>query len=108
MNKKKSAETKSAETIIGSTSLEKSNNLTKKIKGALTYPGVIFSAMILIGILMFAFVVPTLAKTFKDTGAKLPGSTQFIISLGNFFSHNLIYKIFQLFLNFHLIYTYIN
>ena len=74
-------------------SLEKSNDLTKRIKGALIYPGVIFSAMILIGILMLAFVVPTLAKTFKDTGAKLPGTTQFIISLGDFFSNHLLLAI---------------
>jgi len=72
------------------TILEKSNSLTKKIRGALIYPGVILSAMIVIGILMFAFVVPTLSKTFKDTGATLPGSTKFIIALGTFFSHYLI------------------
>ena len=70
--------------------IEKSNSLTKKIKGALIYPAVILSAMVVIGILMFAFVVPTLAKTFQDTGAELPGSTKFIIALGNFFSNNLI------------------
>lgn len=71
-------------------SLEKSHSLTKKIKGALFYPGVILCAMILIGILMFAFVVPTLAKTFKGIGAELPASTRFIISLGDFFSNNLL------------------
>ncbi|MEO5635263.1 MAG: type II secretion system F family protein [Candidatus Paceibacterota bacterium] len=70
--------------------LEKSNNLTKKIRGALIYPGVILSAMIIIGVLMFAFVVPTLASTFKDLGVKLPVSTQIIVFMGNFFSHNLI------------------
>lgn len=69
--------------------LEKANDLTKKVKGALIYPGVIFSAMILIGVLMFAFVVPTLAKTFKELGAPLPASTKFIIALGNFFSNYL-------------------
>ena len=69
--------------------LEKSHALTKKIKGALIYPGVILSAMILIAILMFAFVVPTLAKTFAETGATLPGSTKFIIFLGNLFSQHL-------------------
>lgn len=69
--------------------LEKSHKLTKKVKGALIYPGVVFSAMVLIGILMFAFVVPTLAKTFKDVGAKLPASTKFIIFMGDFISNNL-------------------
>jgi type IV pilus assembly protein PilC len=70
--------------------LEKSHSLTKKIRGALVYPGVILSAMVLIGVLMFAFVVPTLANTFKELGVKLPVSTRFIISLGNFFSQYLI------------------
>ncbi|MES2023381.1 MAG: type II secretion system F family protein [Patescibacteria group bacterium] len=70
--------------------LEKSNALTKKIKGALIYPGVILSAMVVVGVLMFAFVVPTLAKTFIELGVALPASTQFIIFLGNFFSNYLI------------------
>lgn len=70
--------------------LEKSNSLNKKIKGALIYPGVIMSAMVVIGVLMFAFVVPVLANTFKELGVKLPLSTQIIIFFGNFFSNNLI------------------
>jgi len=69
--------------------LEKSYSLNKKIKGALIYPGVILSAMVLIGVLMFAFVVPTLANTFKELGVQLPVSTRFIIFLGNFFSEHL-------------------
>lgn len=70
--------------------LEKMHALTKKVRGALIYPGVIMSAMVVIGILMFAFVVPTLAKTFNDLGTELPASTKFIISLGNLFSQHLI------------------
>lgn len=70
--------------------LEKSHALTKKIKGALIYPGVILSVMILMGILMLSFVVPTLAKTFAELGTELPASTKFIIFLGNLFSNNLI------------------
>ncbi|MEK7588619.1 MAG: type II secretion system F family protein [Patescibacteria group bacterium] len=70
--------------------LEKSNNLTKKVKGALIYPGVIISAMIVVGVLMFAFIVPTLAKTFKELNVELPASTRVVIGLGDFFSNNLI------------------
>ena len=69
--------------------LEKSHSLTKKIHGALIYPGVILSAMVLIGVLMFAFVVPTLASTFKELGVTLPLSTRIIIWFGTFFSNNL-------------------
>lgn len=69
--------------------LEKAHSLTKKVKGALIYPGIIISAMIVIGILMFAFVVPTLAKTFQELNVQLPASTKFIIFLGNLFSQHL-------------------
>lgn len=77
-------------------SLEKSNSLTKKIKGALIYPGVVLSAMILIGILMFAIVVPTLAKTFKELGAELPSTTKAIIFVGEFFSQYLALSLVSL------------
>ena len=70
--------------------LEKAYSLTKKIHGALIYPGVILSAMAVIGVLMFAFVVPTLANTFKELGVVLPLSTRIVIYFGNFFSNNLI------------------
>ena len=70
--------------------LEKSHALTNKIKGALIYPGVILSAMVVIGVLMFAFVVPTLAGTFKELGVVLPLSTQILVFVGNFFSQHLI------------------
>ncbi len=70
--------------------LEKAHALNKKIGGALIYPGVIMSAMLIIGILMFAFVVPTLAGTFKELGVVLPTSTRVLIWMGNFFSNHLI------------------
>ncbi|MFZ2072186.1 MAG: type II secretion system F family protein [Minisyncoccia bacterium] len=72
------------------TSLEKSHALTKKVRGALIYPGVILSVMVVVGILMFAFVVPGLAKTFKELNVQLPASTKFIIFLGDFLSNHLI------------------
>ncbi|MSU44596.1 type II secretion system F family protein [Candidatus Nomurabacteria bacterium] len=70
--------------------LEKAHSLTKKVRGALIYPGVILSAMVVIGVLMFAFVVPTLANTFKELGVTLPLPTRVLIFFGNFFSNNLI------------------
>jgi type IV pilus assembly protein PilC len=70
--------------------LEKSHSLTKKVRGALIYPGVIMSAMVVIGVLMFAFVVPTLAGTFKELGVTLPTSTRVLIFVGNFFSNHLL------------------
>ncbi|MEX2029079.1 MAG: type II secretion system F family protein, partial [Candidatus Paceibacterota bacterium] len=74
--------------------LEKAHSLTKKIHGALIYPGVIMSAMAVIGVLMFAFVVPTLAGTFKELGVVLPTSTRVLIFIGNFFSNHLLLTFF--------------
>lgn len=74
---------------IGAT-LQKTFDLNKKIKSAMTYPSIIVFAMILIGGFMLVQVVPTLSKTFKDIGADLPRSTQFIIWLSEVLKNNLI------------------
>jgi len=66
------------------TQMEATYKLQKKIKGAMMYPGVIFSVMILIGIVMLTFVVPKLTATFKDVGTQLPGSTRFVIMMSDF------------------------
>lgn len=64
--------------------MEKDYNLRAKVKGAMVYPGVILTAMIGIGILMLATVVPELAATFEDLHAELPMSTKFVIAAGKF------------------------
>jgi type IV pilus assembly protein PilC len=66
--------------------MERDYEVRSKIKGALTYPGVIVFAMIIIGIFMLTFVVPKLAETFEDLEVELPITTQAVIQLGNFFS----------------------
>lgn len=62
--------------------------LRKKIKGAMIYPMIIIAAMIIIGILMLIYVVPTLVSTFKDLGVELPLSTRIIIAISNFLIYN--------------------
>ncbi len=78
----------SLELITGQ--LERDHTLRKKIKGAMMYPSIIVIAMILIGILMLIYVVPTLVSTFKELGIKLPLSTRIIIALSNFFVNQTI------------------
>jgi type IV pilus assembly protein PilC len=70
--------------------LQKSYALKKKIKGAMMYPIIIFSAMIIIGILMLIYVVPTLTKTFADVGAELPLSTRFLILISSFLKNHIL------------------
>lgn len=70
--------------------LEKSSNLKKKLRGALIYPGIIFAAMGLVGIVMMTFVVPTLTATFTELGVELPLSTKLVLTASNFVANNLI------------------
>lgn len=64
--------------------MEKSYQLTKKIKGALIYPVVIICLMVAIGVLMMIYMVPTLTATFVGLGVALPLSTRIIIGTSNF------------------------
>jgi type IV pilus assembly protein PilC len=65
--------------------MESSHNLTKRIRGVMIYPAVIVCVMIVIGVLMMIFVVPTLLSTFESFGTKLPPTTQFVLDLSNAF-----------------------
>jgi type IV pilus assembly protein PilC len=71
--------------------MDKAYALTKKVRGALIYPGVILSAMVVIAILMLIYMVPTLTATFKGLGVTLPLSTRIIIAASDFMvSHTTI------------------
>lgn len=63
--------------------MKKDYDLRSKIRGAMVYPGVIVSAMVLIGILMMIYVVPSLTQTFTELGVELPASTKFVILVSN-------------------------
>ena len=63
--------------------MENANLLTKRIRGALIYPAVIICLMIVIAILMFIFVIPTLLKTFTELNVQLPWTTQILLDISN-------------------------
>ena len=63
--------------------LRKSYDLHRKVKSAMMYPAVIIGIIVIVGILMFIFVVPTLVGMFSELGGELPKSTQFIIWLSD-------------------------
>ena len=66
--------------------MEKTYNLQKKVKGAMIYPSVIICVMIVVGILMFIFVVPGITATFKELNTELPFTTKVIIGISDFFT----------------------
>ena len=73
--------------------LENSFALERRVRGALMYPAVIIGAMIIIAILMFMFVIPTLLSTFISLNVQLPFTTQIILDISNIVQHEGLYLI---------------
>jgi len=63
--------------------MESSYQLTKRVRGALIYPAVIVGLMVVIAIVMFTYVIPTLMKTFVDLNVTLPWTTQILLDISN-------------------------
>ncbi|NTV40804.1 MAG: type II secretion system F family protein [Candidatus Moranbacteria bacterium] len=92
---------------IVSVQLEKEHDLKGKIKGAMIYPAVILSVMIIIGVIMLIYVLPQMMAVFEDMNTKLPPMTQFLINISNIMKENglalaLAFVFFGVFLNFFL------
>ncbi|MDO8183568.1 MAG: type II secretion system F family protein [bacterium] len=64
--------------------LQKGYELRRKVKGAMIYPALVMTAIVVIGILMMIFLVPTLVATFNDLKVELPLMTRIIVGLSNF------------------------
>lgn len=60
------------------------NKVRKQVKGAMTYPAIIFTVAIGMTSFLIAFVVPQITEIFEDTGQELPPITQFVLSISDF------------------------
>ncbi len=65
--------------------LEKDYDLNSKVKGAMTYPIFILFALILVGSLMFLFILPKLTVILTEQGGQLPFVTRILIWFTGFF-----------------------
>ena len=63
------------------TFLEKSDALRRKIKGAMVYPGVIFTVAIGAVATLLIVVIPTFQTMFEGAGVPLPGPTLLVIGM---------------------------
>jgi type IV pilus assembly protein PilC len=66
------------------TFLEKNDALIRKIKGAMIYPGVIFSVAGGAILILLAFVIPTFQTMFEAAGIPLPLPTRIVIGMSAF------------------------
>ncbi len=61
------------------TQISRDYHLIRRTRGALLYPAVVLFALLVIGYLMFTFVLPKLTATFKEFNTELPFLTVTII-----------------------------
>lgn len=65
--------------------LEKQQEFSSKVKGALIYPVIVVVAMVVVSVVMLVAVIPKLLSLYSDMNATLPGPTRFLIGLSDFF-----------------------
>lgn len=65
--------------------LEKDYDLRSRVKSAMTYPAFVLSALVVVGILMFKFVLPNLVSVLKEQQAELPLVSKILIGFTDFF-----------------------
>lgn len=71
---------------------QKMLEFSRKIKGAMMYPGFVVGALILMCLSMGLFVLPQLVPFFESLDVKLPITTQFIMWAAKFFeAHGVIF-----------------
>lgn len=68
--------------------LKKERTLIAKVRGAMTYPIIVVSAMVAIGIAMMVFVIPKISDIYLEAEAQLPLPTRILIGISNFILHN--------------------
>lgn len=66
------------------------NKVRKQVKGAMTYPAIIFTVAIGMTSFLIAFVVPQITEIFDDTGQELPPITQFVLGISDFLTSHYI------------------
>lgn len=63
--------------------LEKSEELKRKIKSALIYPGIITGGVVVVIIIMNVFVIPQLSKLYEGLNVNLPLTTRIVLGISH-------------------------
>ncbi|MHB8362009.1 MAG: type II secretion system F family protein [Patescibacteria group bacterium] len=67
--------------------VQKAYELHKKVKGAMLYPTVIFSVMVIVSIGLIIFIFPQLGAMFKQSKETLPPPTQIMLGMSYVLTH---------------------
>ncbi|NCN22406.1 type II secretion system F family protein [Candidatus Falkowbacteria bacterium] len=70
--------------------MEKSYDISSKIRGAMIYPIFVITALVGVGIILMVYVIPNLTAILTETGAELPLSTRIVITASEFLQKYLL------------------
>lgn len=74
--------------------LQKDYQLKKKVQGAMLYPTIVFTLVIILGGFIALFILPQLVTFFEAFDTKLPLTTQILLTTANFFkNHGILFFI---------------
>jgi len=73
--------------------LEASEQLKRRIKGAMTYPAVVSLAALGVTAFLLIFIVPRFQSIFAGMGAELPLPTQIVIKLSDLLKHYFLFML---------------
>jgi type IV pilus assembly protein PilC len=63
---------------------EKTQEINRKIRGALTYPAVVLAVLVAVSVLMITMVLPQVGKMYTDLNKPLPVFTEMLLALAAF------------------------
>jgi len=66
------------------TNLEKQHKLKNKVKGALIYPIIVITLMIVVTFILMIAVIPQLSGLYEGLGAELPAATKMVVGASDF------------------------
>ncbi|MFC1789772.1 type II secretion system F family protein, partial [Patescibacteria group bacterium] len=70
--------------------LEKDDELNRKVKGALMYPIIVISLMVVSSLILIIYVLPSIKEIYGQFDAPIPWPTQILFSITNFVTNNLL------------------
>lgn len=68
--------------------LEKSRDFKNKVRGAMVYPTIVVSGMVIVSVIVMTVVVPRMSSMYKEFGVELPLPTRILIAISDFFVHS--------------------
>ena len=61
---------------------EREHDIRAKVRGAMTYPAIVFALAIIVSVFLIVFVLPSFQSMFDVLGGELPALTRFMLALG--------------------------